>query len=68
MPIRGVSFGTDQPPDAIRQLIRRWLTDEEADNIFSRFQEACIPNRQVLWSGMLPASSNLAVYIINDFG
>ncbi|OBS16052.1 hypothetical protein FPOA_13248 [Fusarium poae] len=53
MPIRGVSFGTDQPPDAIRQLIRRWLTDEEADNIFSRFQEACIPNRQVLWSGML---------------
>ncbi|KAF4435089.1 hypothetical protein F53441_13602 [Fusarium austroafricanum] len=53
MPIRGVSFGINQPPDAIRQLIRRWLTDEEADNILSRFRKACIPNRQVLWSGML---------------
>ncbi|KAL9560764.1 hypothetical protein ACKAV7_015081 [Fusarium commune] len=51
-PIRGVSFGTNQPPDAIRQLIRRWLTDKEADNILSRFQEACIPSRQVFWSGM----------------
>jgi hypothetical protein len=53
MPIRGVSFGTKQPPDAIRQLIRRWLTDKEADDILSRFQKACIPNRQVFWSGML---------------
>jgi hypothetical protein len=53
MPIRGMNFGTDQPPDAVRQLIRRWLTDQEADNILSRFQKACIPNRQVLWSGML---------------
>ncbi|KAF4959433.1 hypothetical protein FGADI_1654 [Fusarium gaditjirri] len=52
MPIRGASFGTNQPPDAIRQLIRLWLTDKEADNILSRFQEACIPNRQVFWSGM----------------
>ncbi|TXB95434.1 hypothetical protein FocTR4_00016846 [Fusarium oxysporum f. sp. cubense] len=53
LPIRGASFGTNQPPDAIRQLIRRWLTDQEADNILLRFQKACIPNRQVLWSGML---------------
>ncbi|SPJ89575.1 uncharacterized protein FTOL_12936 [Fusarium torulosum] len=53
MPIRGVSFGTNQPPDAIRQLIRRWLTDQEADNILSRFQKASVPNRQMLWSGML---------------
>ncbi|KAF5544679.1 major facilitator superfamily transporter [Fusarium phyllophilum] len=52
MPIRGGSFSTNQPPDAIRQLIRRWLTDKEADTILSRFQEACIPNRQVFWSGM----------------
>ncbi|KAJ0130273.1 Uncharacterized protein HZ326_26623 [Fusarium oxysporum f. sp. albedinis] len=52
-PIRGVSFGTNQPPDAIRQLIRRWLTDEEANKILSRFQKACMTNRQVLWSGML---------------
>jgi hypothetical protein len=53
MPIRSVSFGTNQPPDAIRQLIHRWLTDEEAENILLRFQKTCIPNRQVLWSGML---------------
>ncbi|KAG5809071.1 hypothetical protein H9Q74_009278 [Fusarium xylarioides] len=52
-PIRGVSFRTNQPPDAIRQLIRRWLTDQEADGILSRFQNACKPNRQVFWSGML---------------
>ncbi|KAJ4132083.1 hypothetical protein NW765_013896 [Fusarium oxysporum] len=52
-PIRGVSFGTNQPPDAIRQLVRRWLTDEEANKILSRFQKACMTNRQVLWSGML---------------
>ncbi|CVL05969.1 uncharacterized protein FPRN_14151 [Fusarium proliferatum] len=52
MPICGASFGTNQPPDAIRQLIRKWLTDKEADNILSRFQEACVPNRQVFWSGM----------------
>jgi hypothetical protein len=52
-PVRGVNFGTNQPPDAIRHLIRRWLTDQEADSILSRFQKACIPNRQVLWSGML---------------
>lgn len=52
-PIRGVSFSTNQPPNVIRQLIRRWLTDEEADKILSRFQKACIPNRQVFWSGML---------------
>ncbi|KAF4493718.1 aflatoxin efflux pump AFLT [Fusarium agapanthi] len=52
-PIRGVSFSTNQPPDAIRQLIRQWLTDEEAEKILSRFQNACIPNRQVFWSGML---------------
>ncbi|CZR45882.1 uncharacterized protein FPRO_14942 [Fusarium proliferatum ET1] len=52
-PIRGVSFNTNQPPNVIRQLIRRWLTDEEADKILSRFQKACIPNRQVFWSGML---------------
>ncbi|KAF5558110.1 hypothetical protein FMEXI_477 [Fusarium mexicanum] len=52
-PIQGVSFSTNQPPDAIRQLIRRWLTDQEADKILSRFQNACVPNRQVFWSGML---------------
>ncbi|EWZ79498.1 hypothetical protein FOWG_16403 [Fusarium oxysporum f. sp. lycopersici MN25] len=52
-PIRGVSFGTNQPPDAIRQLVRRWLTDEEANKILSRLQKACMTNRQVLWSGML---------------
>ncbi|SCV50271.1 uncharacterized protein FFB14_11359 [Fusarium fujikuroi] len=52
-PMRGVSFSTNQPSNAIRQLIRRWLTDEEADKILSRFQKACIPNRQVFWSGML---------------
>ncbi|QKD62382.2 uncharacterized protein FOBCDRAFT_254365 [Fusarium oxysporum Fo47] len=51
-PIRGVSFGTNQPPDAIRQLVRRWLTDEEANKILSRFQKACMTNRQVLWSGI----------------
>ncbi|EWG54969.1 hypothetical protein FVEG_17437 [Fusarium verticillioides 7600] len=49
----GVSFSTNQPPDAIRQLIRQWLIDDEAEKILSRFQNACIPNRQVLWSGML---------------
>ncbi|KAF5716155.1 nitrogen assimilation transcription factor nit-4 [Fusarium mundagurra] len=56
-PIRGVSFSTNQPPDAIRQLIRRWLTDQEADKILSRFQNSCIPNRQVFWSGMWRADA-----------
>ncbi|KAF5974486.1 major facilitator superfamily transporter [Fusarium coicis] len=37
----------------LAKLIRQWLTDDEAEKILSRFQNACIPNSQVLWSGML---------------
>ncbi|SCO56652.1 uncharacterized protein FFMR_13808 [Fusarium fujikuroi] len=49
---RGVSLSINQAPNAIRQLIHRWLTDKEADKNLLRFQEACIPNRQLFWSGM----------------
>ncbi|KAM0282076.1 hypothetical protein ACHAPQ_009722, partial [Fusarium lateritium] len=47
------SFGIDQSSQAIRNLIRCWLTGQEAKAILSQFRKSCIPNRQVLWSGML---------------
>ncbi|KAK5993614.1 hypothetical protein PT974_07048 [Cladobotryum mycophilum] len=45
----------EQPtlPPAIRQLIENFLTNEEITQICQQFRQSCIPNRQVLWSGML---------------
>jgi hypothetical protein len=51
----GTSFSIDQP--SIRKLIRYWLTDKEASDILLQFRKACIPNHQVLWSGMLRATA-----------
>ncbi|QPC57931.1 hypothetical protein HYE67_000162 [Fusarium culmorum] len=46
----GTSCSINQPPKTIRNLIRYWLTEEEASDILLQFRKACIPNHQLLWS------------------
>ncbi|RSL97958.1 hypothetical protein CEP52_010622 [Fusarium oligoseptatum] len=41
-----------EPSPAIRALVRLWLTDQEAKDIYQQFQKSFIRNCQVLWSGM----------------
>ncbi|KAH6964589.1 hypothetical protein DER45DRAFT_556999 [Fusarium avenaceum] len=53
--LSGTSSIIDQP--SIGKLIRRWITDKEASDILLQFHKACIPNQQVLWSGMLRATA-----------
>uniref|UniRef100_A0A4E9DY29 Uncharacterized protein n=1 Tax=Gibberella zeae TaxID=5518 RepID=A0A4E9DY29_GIBZA len=53
----GTSCSINQPSETIRNLIRYWLTEEEASDILSQFRKACIPNHQLLWSGMPRATA-----------
>ncbi|KAL6918907.1 hypothetical protein FSST1_002933 [Fusarium sambucinum] len=53
----GTSCSIDQPSETIRNLIRYWITEEEASDILLQFRKACIPNHQLLWSGMLRATA-----------
>ncbi|CEI60186.1 unnamed protein product [Fusarium venenatum] len=39
-------------PPMIRQLTGLWLNEQEVKDICQQFQESCVPNRQVLWTGM----------------
>jgi hypothetical protein len=54
---RGTSCNIDQSSETIRNLIRYWLTEEEASDILLQFRKVCIPNHQLLWSGMLRATA-----------
>lgn len=47
------SFGPGQPSLPLQRLMGHWLTVQEAEDIYRQFQRSCVPNRQVLWSGML---------------
>ncbi len=44
---------TDRPaPSGINEAIREWITANEEKEIREQFQNSCVRNRQVLWSGM----------------
>lgn len=47
------NFGPRPPSLSIQRLTGLWLTVQEAKDIYRQFQRSCVPNRQVLWSGML---------------
>ncbi|XEV04488.1 hypothetical protein FSHL1_009775 [Fusarium sambucinum] len=47
------SLRPESLPPTIRQLTELWLTKQDAKDICQQFQSSCVPNRQVLWSGML---------------
>ncbi|OAQ62735.1 hypothetical protein VFPPC_11208 [Pochonia chlamydosporia 170] len=40
------------PPKSIRVVLSHFLAMEESEQIYAQLQQACIPNKQVLWSGM----------------
>lgn len=44
--------GRQEPPPKIEAVIRRYLTAEESQEICRQFLQSCVPNHQVLWSGM----------------
>ncbi|KAH7267981.1 hypothetical protein B0J15DRAFT_389816 [Fusarium solani] len=41
-----------EPSPKVQALVCRWLTSQEAKDIYQQFQKSCIRNCQVLWSGM----------------
>lgn len=47
------NFGLVPPSPLVQRLIGLWLTAKEANDICTQFQRLCVPNRQVLWSGLL---------------
>ncbi|KAH6876418.1 hypothetical protein B0T10DRAFT_532741 [Thelonectria olida] len=47
----GIGKG-QRPSSPVEALLRQYVTTEEEEQIIRQFQLACIPGRQVLWTGM----------------